>query len=116
MKKIIITNYIVNVKNQKGEEIKLPYDVKGSIKNVLFNPALQLNSSGLFESMEVWNKIKDKNIEVILEDANYNYLKKCLDTFKGYSENDYEFVKRIKEAEDIKVKEDKEDNEIKIKS
>jgi len=99
MKRINIENYTVLFK-----EKEMPYDIKGSIKNVLLNPQLQLDSVKLFESINLWNKIKDEQKEIILEDAEYNYLKKCLDFFKGYLEQDYEFVKRIQNAENYEIK------------
>ena len=103
MKRINLENYKVNVITKEGI-IEVPYDIKGSIKNIIFDPALQLNSIGLFESMNVWNLIKNEEKEVILEETQYNYIKKCMDIFKGYNVNDYEFVKRIQNAEDYEIK------------
>lgn len=105
MKKINLENYMVIIKNQKGEDVSVSYDIKGSIKNVIFDSRQQLDAIKLFEVMDIWKKIKDQESSVILEESEYNILKRSIDIFKGYNENDYEFVKRIKEAENYEIKE-----------
>jgi len=103
MKKINLDNYRVNV-NTKDGQVSVDYDVKGSIKNILFDIRQQLSAVQLFEVMDIWKKIKDEKEIVILEEAEYKIIRKSIDAFKGYTENDYEFVKRITEAENFEIK------------
>lgn len=110
MKKINIESYTVKVQGQgeNGKNLFLPYDLLGSIRVVLFDPRQQLNDIQLCEAMDIWNKIKDEKKEIILEEAEYKVLKKSLGLFKGWSENDYEFILRIKNAENYELQKSKE--------
>lgn len=103
MKKLNLQNYYVEVQTKEGLK-KIPYDIKGSIKNILFDPRQQLNHLQLFEAMEVYRKIKEAKEDILLEDAEYSIIDKSLNAFRGWTENDYEFVRRIKDAENIEMK------------
>lgn len=106
MRKIAISDYKVKAKNETGETIEAPYNVKESLVSVLFQPELQLSATQLLEQNKLANKINDtKDGFVLLEDADYDKLKLALDAVKGLTRNDVEFVKRILEAEQVNVKE-----------
>ena len=64
MKKINIKKFNVVV-NEKT----VPYQMKESTKGILFNPQLRLNSAGLILHHEIWDKIKDQENDLLLEDA-----------------------------------------------
>jgi len=99
MKRINILNYMV----QKGEE-QIPYQIKASMRAMLFNPSLQLNDDGLIRNFEIWNKIKDQENDLFLEDADYNVVLQALKAIRGFNENDLEFVQRIRNAENYDFK------------
>lgn len=103
MKKLNLENYFVKINTKEGKK-DIPYDVKTSLKNVLFDIRQRLDHIQLFEVMDVWKKIENEEIEVILEDSEFNIIIRSLNLFKGWSENDYEFVKRIKEVESFEIK------------
>ena len=106
MKKLVISNYKVKARNEKDEIVDVPYNVKESVVSILFHPSLQLEAMDLLEQNKLANKINDaKDGFVLLEDAEYEKVLKAANTFKGFSKNDVELVRRILEAEQVNVKE-----------
>ena len=106
MRKLVISNYKVKARNEKDEIVDVPYNVKESVVSILFQPSLQLQAMDLLEQNKLANKINDaKDGFVLLEDADYDKLRKAIDVVKGLGRNDVEFVKRILEAEQVNVKE-----------
>jgi len=111
MRKLNLNDYMVKVKApdqmNPGQKIEgeFPYHFKDSILNLLFNPALQLNSAELVKQNVLAMKLEQcKEDEILLEDEEYNRIKKAVDTFKGFGRNDVELVTRINEAEVVEVK------------
>jgi len=107
MKRINIENFLVLV---NGENV--PYEIKTSIQAILFNPQLKLDGIKLIKHFDIWNKIKKQEKELILEDADYEILKSCVNFFQGYSQNDVEFVKRIQDAKNYEIKKEIIEEEI----
>ncbi len=111
MRKLNLKDYTVKVKvpdqANPGQMIgaEFPYGVKDSILNLLFIPDLQLNGAELVKQNVLAMKLEQcKDGEILLEDAEYNRIKKAVDTFKGFGRNDVELVTRINEAEVVEVK------------
>ena len=96
MKKIDLTNY------QVGE---LPYDVKTSITNLMFNPELKLSGRELLAQDALAKKIEDAGGYVLLEEAEYQKVKRAFDTFSGFSRADLLLVDRVLNAQEVAVKE-----------
>jgi len=44
-----------------------------------------------------------KEDEILLEEEEYQRIKKALDTYKGFGRNDIELITRINEAEKVEV-------------
>jgi len=110
MRKLNLKNYIVKVKvpDQKnlGQEIEaeFPYLTKTSILNVMFHHDLQLSGAELVRQNVLAIKLEQcKDDEILLEDAEYDRIKRAFDTFKGFSRADVELVTRINEAEVVEV-------------
>jgi len=102
MRKIDIKEYTVKARNQTGETIDAPYDVRASLVSILFHPDLRLGAVEALERDKLANKINDwKDGHLLLEDAEYDKLKGALDVVKGFSKNDVPFIKRITEAETV---------------
>jgi len=106
MRKLNLKNYMVTIKTpdkmRPGHEIdaQFPYRVKDSILNLMFIPALQLSGAELVKQNVLAMKLENcKEDEILLEDEEYNRIKKAFDTFKGFNRNDVELVTRIQEAE-----------------
>ena len=111
MRKLNLKDYTVKVKApdrmNPGQVIdgEYPYRFKDSILNLLFNPALQLNGAELVKQNVLAMKLEQcKEDEILLEDEEYNRIKRAIDTFKGFGRNDVELVTRINEAEVVEVK------------
>lgn len=109
MKKIDLSKYLVTVKVKEKENIvdrQLPYDVKGSIRGILFHPDQRLSGIDLMENFKLSEKIMAAEDSILLEKDDYNRLKKSFDAFRGFGENDVELVRRILDAPEVQVKED----------
>lgn len=105
MRKLDLSDYTVKRKtpdkaNPFNEiEIELPYRVKDSILNLMFVPQLQLSGAELVKQNALALKIEAcKEGEILLEEAEYERVKKALSTFKGFTRDDVELVTRIMEA------------------
>lgn len=85
------------------EEIEYPYHVKDSIINLLFNPDLLLSNAEVVKQDILAIKIEQCDGEILLEDEEYDRIKKAFDTFKGYGRDSVELVRRINEAPVVEV-------------
>ena len=110
MRKLNLKDYIVKVKApdqmNPGQVIEgeFPYSFKDSVLNLLFIPDLQLNGAELVKQNVLAMKLEQcKEDEILLEDTEYNRVKRAIDTFKGFGRNDVELVTRINEAEVVEV-------------
>lgn len=111
MKKINVKSY--NIKMVTSEGIKeVPYDVVTSIRNVVLASGQatnqQLSMVDLLRNSKVLDKLEaniDKKGFVLLEDSDYNIIKKSFNLFKLFGINEVELCKRIEEAETVDVKE-----------
>lgn len=109
MRRVNLESYTIQLRDRdSGEQVEAPYDVKTSLINVLFHPDLELQATELLERDKLAHKILDcSNGFVLLEDAEYGKLEDSLEVCKGLTRNDVEFVKRIREAEQVEVEEKK---------
>jgi len=110
MRKLNLKDYTVKVdvpdKINTGQLIKaeLPYQVKTSFLNLMFIPDLQLNGAELVKQNVLAMKLEQcKEDTILLEDEEYNRIKRAIDVFKGFGRNDVELVTRINEAEVVEV-------------
>ena len=101
MRKIDLTDYIVEVEGGK----QIPYHVKDSIDVALFHPDLKLNSYGLMQNNKVAQKIKSAHDSILLEETEYQNLRKSVESINGFLKQDIEFVRRVLEAPEVQVKE-----------
>lgn len=102
MRKIDISNYKIKADDGKEQE----YSVRESMANILFNPALKLDSVSLIRNDILARKILDcVDDNILLEEVEYNVIKVACNEIRGYVYSDVEFVKRILNAPEVKVKE-----------
>ena len=111
MRKINLADYTVKVKvTDKSNPIEkidaeYPYRVKDSILNLMFIPQLQLSGAELVKQNMLAIKLENcTEGEIIIEDEEYQRIKKAFDTFKGFRRMDVELVERINNAEKVDVK------------
>lgn len=107
MRKLNLKDYMVKRKVMGGDgklvDIEGPYHVKDSILNLMFIRELQLSGAELVKQNVLAIKLETcKEDEIMLEDEEYNRIKRAVDIFKGFNRNDVELVTRIMEAEVIK--------------
>lgn len=106
MKKIDLSNYEIDSRNEEGKKVKVPYSVKGSLLIILFHPELKLSSRELYENNKVAAKIEEcEDDSLLLEDSEYGIVKKAIETIRGYNRNDVELINRVLNAETVTVKE-----------
>ena len=110
MRKLNLKDYTVKVKvpdkMNPGQEIEgeYPYLFKDSVLNLLFTHELQLSGAELVKQNVLAMKLEQcKDNEILLEDAEYQRIKKAVEVFKGFNRNDVELVTRINEAEVVEV-------------
>ena len=102
MRKMEIKDYMV-----KQGEIDMPYFVKESIINTLFHPDLKLDHVELLKANKLADKINDcKDDFILLEDEEYNRIKRAIGVVKGLTRHDVKLVEMINNAEIVKVKEE----------
>jgi len=89
------------------KEISGPYDVKTSVLNILFHPGVRLGGAELVRQYTLAQKIEAAGDDILLEEEEYQRLKKAFDSFEGFGRNDVEFVMRILEAEQLDMSKDK---------
>ena len=80
-----------------------PYLVADSLVAVLFNQSLRLSALDARKNDKIAQKIESATDFVLLEEAEYQTLKECADSFRGYARNDLEFVDRIANAEEVEI-------------
>jgi hypothetical protein len=77
-----------------------PYDVRGSIINLLF--AHGLGPEDLIAHNDLAMKIESAEDSILVDENEYSRIKFCLESFpQGFNRNDLEFVTRIIDAEEI---------------
>jgi len=120
MRKLKLTDYTVKTKvpdqMNPGQQIdiEMPYRFMDSILNLLFIRELQLSGAELVKQNMLAMKLEAcKDDEILLEDEEWQRIKRAVDVFKGFNRSDVEFVMRINEAE--KVEEIKEVKPKKVK-
>ena len=96
-----------------GEDVWAPYDVKRSIENVMMASgemtSQKLSMAELLRRADVARKIADCPEDFILiEENEFQYVKKGFDAFQGFSINEVELCRRIEDAETVEVTEKKE--------
>ena len=107
MRKLKLKDYMVSGKVKGGDgnlvDITAPYHVKDSILNLMFNRDLQLSGAELVKQNVLAMKLETcKDDDILLEEEEYERIKKAIETFKGFNRNDVELVTRITEAETVK--------------
>ena len=111
MRKLNLRDYTVKVKvpdkMNPGQEIdaEFPYRFKDSVLNLLFTKELQLSGAELVKQNVLAMKLEQcKEDSILLEEDEYQRIKKAVEVFKGFGRNDVELVTRINDAEVVEVK------------
>lgn len=99
MRELDLTNYQYTHKVQNPvrgvEEITLPYLVKESILNIMFLPDLRLQGAELVRQNILAMKIEQAGDSIMLEEEEYERVRKAAEAYKAQSRADVELIDRI---------------------
>ena len=102
MRKLNLENYTFSARNPQTRGFELvTYQFKDALVNVMTHTNLGLTGPEMLELDPVVAKIEKANLEVTLTEDDY---KKILDNFKkfrGFSNNDRPFLKRVYDCPEI---------------
>ena len=107
MRRLNVTQYMVNVLQPDGTYKEKSYKVKEALINLMFHPDLRLGGVELLKQNKIAEKILKAGVDVLLEEEEYNKAKQAINSFKGFTKNEVELVRRVIECPEIKVKEKK---------
>ena len=100
MRKLNITPY-------KTEKC-IDYPIKDAFSSLLFHPNLGLTMKDVIPQGELDKKIHDAEEYVLLEEEEYRRVLRAFESFKGFSKDDIELVKRVQNASPIEISQIKE--------
>ncbi len=78
-------------------------DVKDNLADMLFNPQLKLRPEELFEAKDLADKIRASEDTLILDTKEMDAVKRAYNALRGLPEQLIEFLRRIKDAEEIEL-------------
>ena len=112
MRKLNLAPYDLIGRNEAGEEVSLPYNVKKSIEQIMLATGeltnQRLTMAELLRRADIARKIADcKKDHILIEENEYQYVKAGFDAFKGFGVNEVELCRRIEGAETVEVTEKK---------
>ena len=110
MRKIQVENYMVPMRDEQGNMVPKPYNVKESMVSCLLHPVLKLTGRELLLRGKLATRIEEAEIKegkgfILVEEADYAKLKKAFETIEGFTKSDMELVRRVLEAEETDVEE-----------
>jgi len=107
MRRINIEPYMETIRDATtGEDTELPYDVKTTMIELLLARDLALSASEALARQPLVCMIRDSaDGFILLEEADYKKLKDAIDTVKGWSRTDFEFLNRVVNAPEVEVEE-----------
>ena len=99
MRKLNLKDYQVTQKVIGGDgeliETTGPFPVKDSILNIMFLPQLGLQGAEAIKQQVLAHKIEQSEGEIMLEEAEYERVKKAAESYTIRSRHDVELVDRI---------------------
>lgn len=101
MFKLNVENY--DVVDARGNTVE--YDVKSSLKSILFAPAQQHDALSLIEMSKVVDKLDKSDKDLLLEDSEMDKVRHAFKQFRGLGQAETELAKRIIESDKVEVKE-----------
>lgn len=106
VKRIELDNYEIEMQTPDGSLVKVPYDVKKSIGDIILAPQLKLNGSALLKNYSIAEKFfKSKESYILLEFSDYSVIRNAIESLEIFGKNEVELIKRILEAKEVEVKE-----------
>ena len=102
MRKLNLENYTFSARNPQTRGFELvTYQFKDALVNVITHVNLGLDSLEMLEIDPVVIKIEKANLEVILTEDDYKKILVNFKKFRGFSNNDRPFLKRVYNCPEI---------------
>ncbi len=107
MRRLNLKEYTEIVRNDEtGQDVELAYPVRNSLIDTLLAAQLGLSATEALDRDILARKIRACTEDTILiEEADHKKLLAAIETLTGWCRTDIEFLKRIKEAPEVNVKE-----------
>ena len=102
--KIDVRSYKVPNPAEEGKMIEL--DVKDNLASMLFHTDLKLGAEDMFKAKDLADKIRASDKYVLLDKSEMDRIKRSYVILKGLPERFIEFLERIRDAEEVSLKED----------
>ena len=87
-----------------GKMIEL--DVRDNLASMLFHTELKLGPEEMFKAKDLADKIRGAGSHVLLDKSEMDRLKRSYGVLKGLPERFIELLSRIRDAEEVSLKED----------
>lgn len=95
MRKLDLANYTFHMPDARGVLQFITYDSHKSLEVILTSQVLGLNGPELMRAMELVEKVRKAGNEILLDDDDYELIIAHCKRFKGFTNNDHKFLKRI---------------------
>ena len=103
--KIDVRSYMVpNPMAEGGEAVEL--SVKDNLVSILFHSELKLGAEEMFKAKDLADKIRAAKNYLLVDKSEMDRLKRSYAIVKGLPERFIEFLGRIRDAEEVSLKED----------
>lgn len=106
MRKLDLADYSVEMLSPGGGNVQEPYQVRWSILGVLFSQR-NLAAHELLQLDDLGRKVMNhpNGDAILLEEADYQKIRKAFEAFQGFSRMDVELVRRVLNAPEVEVEE-----------
>lgn len=81
-------------------------DVQDNLARMLFHTGLQQGPEDMFKAKDLADKIRAAKDSILLDKTELERIKKSYDLLKGLPEHYIEFLRRIRDAEEVQLTED----------
>lgn len=105
MRKIDISDYTIEERDDKENVVKKTYPVKKSLCNIFMHPQLGLTGIEIVDRGKTYDKIMGSNGHVLLEDDEFNNIEMAFKIVKGLGIHERELSRRVFKAETVEVEE-----------
>ena len=89
----------------EGGTKEVEYNTKNFLIAAILHPQLKLTGQELLVRSKLTDKIEQCDGTLLVEEADYSKMKQAFETVQGFTLNDMTLVKRVLEAEEVKVEE-----------
>ncbi len=104
MKKLYKLNLAPYAWSMPGQQPEM-YSVTDNLAMMLLAPDLKLDSKQALRAHQLAERILDSTESILLDEDEYERIKRAMETLKGYTWADIQLIQRITGAEQVEVEE-----------